>query len=61
MNPKEINYIEELTKTVQALSLTIESIESDLKKVKNTLSTLSTLKDNIGNIDAIIENSKQSI
>lgn len=61
MNPKEMNYVEELTKTVQALCLTIETIESELKKVKNTLSTLSTLKDNIGDIDAIIENSRQGI
>ena len=59
MNPKELNYIDELVKTVQALSLTIESIENDIKRVKNTLSTLWTLKSNIGDIDAIIENSKQ--
>lgn len=59
MNPKELNYIDELVKTVQALSLTIESIENDIKRVKNTLSTLWTLKSNIWDIDAIIENSKQ--
>lgn len=61
MNPKDMNYIEELTKTVQALCLTIETIESELKKVKNTLSTLSTLKDNIGDIDAIIEHSRKDL
>lgn len=59
MNPKEMNYIEELTKTIQALSLTIEYIENELKKVKNTLSSLSTLKENIGDIDSIIATSKQ--
>jgi hypothetical protein len=52
MNPtnisaKTVDYINELTKTIQALSLTIEGIENELKKVKNTLYTLSTLKDNI--------------
>jgi prefoldin subunit 5 len=52
MNPNDlssttIDYVNELTKTIQALSLTIEGIENELKKVKNTLSTLSTLKDNI--------------
>jgi prefoldin subunit 5 len=52
MNPNDISsttidYVNELTKTIQALSLTIEGIENELKKVKNTLSTLSTLKDNI--------------
>ena len=61
MNPKEMNYIEELTKTIKALSLTIETIESDLKKVKNTLTTLSTLKDNIGDIDAIIQTNRQEL
>lgn len=64
MNPNDISsttidYVNELTKTIQALSLTIEGIENELKKVKNTLSTLSTLKDNIWNIDSIIESSKQ--
>jgi len=64
MNPNNlssttIDYVSELTKTIQALSLTIEGIENELKKVKNTLSTLSTLKDNIWNIDSIIESSRQ--
>ncbi len=59
LNPDTMDYIMELTKTIQALSLTIEGIESELKKVKNTLSTLATLKDNIGNIDSIIETSKK--
>lgn len=61
MNPKEMNYIEELTKTIQALWLTIEHIENELKKVKNTLSSLSTLKENIGDIDSIIATSKQGL
>ncbi len=64
MNPNDlstatVDYINELTKTIQALSLTIEGIENELKKVKNTLSTLSTLRDNIWNIDSIIESSRQ--
>ena len=66
MNPNDlssttIDYVNELTKTIQALSLTIEGIENELKKVKNTLYTLSTLKDNIWNIDSIITSSKQWI
>ena len=52
MNPNNlssttVDYINELTKTIQSLALTVEGIEIELKKVKNTLSTLSTLKDNI--------------
>ena len=64
MNPNNlssttVDYINELTKTIQSLALTVEGIEIELKKVKNTLSTLSTLKDNIWNIDSIIEISRQ--
>lgn len=61
MTPKELNYIDQLTKTIQALWITIESIENDLKKVKNTLASLSNLKENIGNIDSIISTAQQSL
>ncbi len=53
-----IDYIEELSKTLKVLSIEIEHIESDLKKIKNTLVTLSNLKDNIGDLDAIVKASK---
>lgn len=54
-----LNYIEELSLSLQQLALNVEQIEHDLIKVKKTIQTLSTLKDNIWSLDEIIQDQKK--
>lgn len=60
-NEQTIDYIHEISTTIEALTITISNIESDLKKVKNTLSTLATLKDNVTSMDSMIAQMKEGL